>query len=156
MMTDFKRSTEKVELKIHSDRTKILSNQRSNRQTEVKIDDIKIEVLPVSEKAQYLRQNHNVGAARNDRNKEPNPSSVGIIFGNRQELTSRSYLLRHRLRLFNMVITPTLTYGSGTWTLSHEHERMIRSTQRKMLRLLVQTKGRYKRKIKNKEVRTEK
>ena len=55
-----------------------------------------------------------------------------------------------------MVITPTLTYGSGTWTLSHEHERMIRSTQRKMLRLLVQTKRRYKRKIKNKEVRTEK
>ena len=74
----------------------------------------------------------------------------------RQELTSRSYLLRHRLRLFNMVITPTLTYGSGTWTLSHEHERMIRSTRRKMLRLLIQTKRRYKRKIKNKEVRTEK
>ena len=81
MKTDFKRSTEKVELKIHSDKTKILSNQRSNRQTEVKIDDIKIEVLPMSEKAQYLRQNHDVGAARDDRNKEPNQSSVGIIFG---------------------------------------------------------------------------
>ena len=32
MMTDFKRSTEKVGLKIHKNRTKILSNQRSNRQ----------------------------------------------------------------------------------------------------------------------------
>ena len=39
-----------------------------------------------------------------------------------------------------MVITPTLSYASGTWTLSKEHERMIRSTQRKMLRLIVQTK----------------
>ena len=51
-----------------------------------------------------------------------------------------------RLRLFNMVITPTLSYASGTWTLSKEHERMIRSTQRKMLRLIVQTKREYKKK----------
>ena len=42
---------------------------------------------------------------------------------------------KHRLRLFNMVISPTLSYASGTWTLTKEHERMIRTTQRKMLRL---------------------
>ena len=47
-----------------------------------------------------------------------------------------------------MVITPTLTYGSDIWTLTHEHERKIRLTQRKMLRLIVQTKRRYKRKNK--------
>ena len=34
----------------------------------------------------------------------------------RQELTSRSYRLCYRLRFFSMVITPTLTYASGTWT----------------------------------------
>ena len=66
----------------------------------------------------------------------------------RQELTSRSYRLCHRLRLFNVVITPTLTYASGKWTLSKTHERMIKSGQRKMLRLIVQTKGRYKMKTK--------
>ena len=38
-----------------------------------------------------------------------------------------------------MVVTPTLSYASGTWTLSREHER-----QRKMLRLIVQTKRNYK------------
>ena len=54
MMTDIKRSTEKVGLKIHSDKTKILSNQRSNRQTDAKIDDIKVEVLPIRARAQYL------------------------------------------------------------------------------------------------------
>ena len=62
----------------------------------------------------------------------------------KQELTSKSYFLHHRLRLFNMVVTPTLSYASGTWTLSREHERTIRSTQRKMLRLIVQTKRKYK------------
>ena len=45
-----------------------------------------------------------------------------------------------------MVITPTLTYASGTWTLPEEHEKQIRSTQRKMLRLIVQTKRKDKKK----------
>ena len=48
-----------------------------------------------------------------------------------------------------MVITPTLSYASGTWTLSKEHEKMIRSTQRKILRLIVQTIRKYKKKTKN-------
>ena len=64
----------------------------------------------------------------------------------KQELTSRSYFLPHRLRLFNMVITPTLCYASGTWTLLKQHERMIRSTQRKMLRFIVQTKRKNQKK----------
>ena len=43
-----------------------------------------------------------------------------------------------------MVITPTMNYASGTWRLSKEHERMIQSTQRKMLRLIIHTKVKYK------------
>ena len=42
-----------------------------------------------------------------------------------------------------MVITPTMTYASGAWTLSQTHERMIKTAQRRMLRLIVQTKRRY-------------
>ena len=58
----------------------------------------------------------------------------------RQELTSKKYMLNHRLRLFDATVSPTLCYAAGTWTLSKEHERMIQSTQRKMLRLIIQTK----------------
>ena len=58
----------------------------------------------------------------------------------RQELTSKDYRLCHRLRLFNMVITPTMTYASGTWTLTLKHEKMIKTAQRKMLRLILQKK----------------
>ena len=43
-----------------------------------------------------------------------------------------------------MVITPTLTYANGTWTLSLKHEKKIKTAKRKMLRLIVQTKGQYK------------
>ena len=48
-----------------------------------------------------------------------------------------------------MVVTPTMTYASGTWTLTEKHEKMIKTTQRKMLRLIVQTKRRYKQKTSN-------
>ena len=34
-----------------------------------------------------------------------------------------------------MVVTPTLTYASGTWTLTQKHEKMIKTAQRNMLRL---------------------
>ena len=49
-----------------------------------------------------------------------------------------------------MMITPAMNYASGTWTLSKEHERMIQSTQRKMLRLIMQTKRKYKKKTQDK------
>ena len=39
------------------------------------------------------------------------------FYRHKQELTSRSYLPQHRLRLFDMVITPTLNCASRTWTL---------------------------------------
>ena len=45
-----------------------------------------------------------------------------------------------------MVITPTMTYASGTWTLTQKHEKMIKTAQRKMLRLIIQTKRKYKKK----------
>ena len=40
-----------------------------------------------------------------------------------------------------------MTYANGTWTLTQKHEKMIKTAQRKMLRLIVQTK---------KEIQTEK
>ena len=54
MLCDFKRSTETVGLKIHSEKTKILSNQSSNKRKEVTIRNIRVEVLPVHECAMYL------------------------------------------------------------------------------------------------------
>ena len=53
-------------------------------------------------------------------------------------------MLRHRLQLFDAVVSPTMNYASGTSTLTKEHERMIKLTQRKMLRLVTQTKRRFK------------
>ena len=43
MLGEFKRSTEKVGLRIHPGKTKILSNSSSDTRKEVEIDDIKVE-----------------------------------------------------------------------------------------------------------------
>ena len=56
MLCDFKRSTEKVGLKIHPEKTNILSNQSSNKRKEVAISNIKVEVLRVHECANNLGQ----------------------------------------------------------------------------------------------------
>ena len=53
------------------------------------------------------------------------------------------------IRLFDAAITPTICFASGTWAPTKEHERMIQSAQRKMLRLIKQTKRRYKKIVKH-------
>ena len=57
----------------------------------------------------------------------------------------------HRLRLFDAATSPTICYAAGNWTPNKEHERMIQSTQRKMLRLIIRTKRRYKKIVKQKD-----
>ena len=149
MMCDFKKSTERVGLKIHTGKTKLLSNQGSNKRREVSINNIKVEVLSVKECAKYLGQTITFEQRETTDIRSRIRAAWASFDKYKQELTSKSYLLQHRLRLFSVGITPTLSYASGTWTLSIEHERMIRSTQRKMLRLIVQTKRKHKKKTKN-------
>ena len=110
----------------------------------MQIDDIKIEILTRSESVRYL------GQLLHSSNRKRPRAAWATFHKYRQELTSKNYLLKHRLRLFDAAITPTICYASGTWAPTKEHERMIQSTQRKMLRLIIQTKRRYKKIVKHK------
>ena len=59
MMYEFKESTEKVGLRIHPGKTKVLSNQSSisaDSKKEMQIGDVKIEILTRSESVRYLGQ----------------------------------------------------------------------------------------------------
>ena len=55
----------------------------------------------------------------------------------KQELTTKSYSLKGRLRLFHGTITPTILYGSSAWTLTTALQNKIRRTQRQMLRMII-------------------
>ena len=140
MLCEFKTSTEAVGLGIHPDKTKILSNQDKVKAKEITVNNIKIEVLAKGDSARYLGQKNTFEEQETEEIKNRLKAAWAAFHKYRQELTSKDYRLCHRLRLFGMVITPALTYASGTWALTLKHEKMIKTAQRKMLRLIVQTK----------------
>ena len=152
-LCDFKKSTEKKCLRIHPEKTKILSNQSSlssDTNKEMEVDDIKIEILTRGESVGYLGQTITFLQQETTEIKNRIRAAWATFHKYRQELTSKNYMLKHRLRLFDAAITPTICYASGTWAPTKEHERMIQSTQRKMLRLIIQTRRRYKKIVKHK------
>ena len=111
---------------------------------EITVNNIKIEVLAKGDSARYLGQKITFEKQETEKIKNRLKAAWAAFHKYRQELTSKDYRLCHRLRLFNLIITPTSTYAGGTWTLSQKHEKMIKTAQRKMLRLIVQTKRKYK------------
>ena len=147
MMCEFKDATEKVVLRIHPDKTKILSNE-SNMNSDtiryIKIGDMSIEILAKNESVKYWGQRISFHQQETLEIKSRIRAAWTTFHKYRQELTSKKYMLKLRLRLFDATVSPTLCYAAGTWTPSRDHERMIQSTQRKMLRLIIQTKRKYK------------
>ena len=109
MMCDIKQSTERVGLKIHPDKTKILSNQCSNRRKEVEIHNIKVEILSVCESANISGKQLRFSKQETAEIRNRIRAAWALFYRFRQELTAKSYFLPHRPRLFNMVITPTLS-----------------------------------------------
>merc|ERR1711924_48957 len=55
----------------------------------------------------------------------------------KQELTTKSYSLKGRLRLFHGTVPPTILCGSAAWIMMVELENRLRRTQRQMLRMML-------------------
>ena len=134
-------------LGIHPDKTKILSNQDKMKAKEIEVDNIKIEILGKNSQREIPWSEDYVRRSRNGRNQKKTESSLGSV----PQISSRTDVKRlsplpQTSPFCNMVVTPTMTYASSTWTLTQKHENMIKTAQRKMLRLIVQTKRKYKQK----------
>ena len=156
MMNEFKKATEKVGLRIHPDKTKILSNQstmNSNTKKHIEVGEMSIEILSKNESVKYLGQRISFYQQETTEIKSRIRAAWTTFHKYRQELTSKNYMPKHRPWLFDATVSPTICYAAGRWAPNKEHERMIQSTQRKMLRLIIQTKRRYK-KIEKQEIKT--
>ena len=62
------------------------------------------------------------------------------FWAQRHELTSSSFSLKSRLKLLDSTISPCILYGSGCWTLTAERRRKLQTNQRRMLRMIVNTR----------------
>ena len=152
MLCALQRSTEKVVSAVIQKRRKFSATKaRTQKKKLIEVDDRKIEILTRGESVRCLGQTITFLQQETTEIKNRIRAAWATFHKHRQELTWKNYLLKHRLRLFDAVITPTIFYASGTRTPTKEHERMIQSTQRKMLRLIVQTKRRYKKIVKQKD-----
>ena len=131
-----------VGLELHPDRTKILSNTTSKQRRRVppqtQIQGMTIEVLICDKSIKYLGRQLTF-AKSTETEVESRISNAWKKFDIlRNELTSRSYALKDRLRLFNGVITPTVLYANAAWTLARDLEIKLRRTWRRMLRMIIQ------------------
>ena len=143
MMCEFKKATQKVGLRIHRDKTKILSNQsnmNSDTKRYIKIGEMSIEILAINESVIYFGQRISFYQQETTEIKSRIRAAWATFHKYRQELTSNNCMLKQRLRLFDATVSPTVCCAAGTWAPNKEHERMIQSTPRKMLRLIILTK----------------
>lgn len=128
-------------LELHPDKTKIMSNATKQtgrgKDKQATIGNMHIEILPLHGTLKYLgriisfENTHDVEV----RNRIKTAWCKFHIFKN--ELTSKRYSLKSRLKLFKGTVTPTMLYGCSCWTLSKGLETQIRSCQRKMLRSIL-------------------
>ena len=102
------------------ERPKFLATKSSNTRKEIKVDDIKVEILTRGESTKYLGQLFTFQHQETTEIRNRMRAAWATFHKYRQELTSKNYLLNHRLRLVDAVITPTTCYASGTWTPTRE------------------------------------
>ena len=136
-------------MKIHPSKTEVLTNQRSKRQCEIEIDEMKLEILPPEEKVKYSGQMITFEQHDTPEMQHRIRCAWSAFAKHRQEVTSKSYPFRQRMKQFESVVTPSMMYGAGTWTTTKELERQIRSTQLKMIRLTIQTNRKHKKETSN-------
>ena len=86
---------------------------------------MKIEILTRNESVKYLGQKISFHHQETREIKNRIRAAWVTFRKYRQELTSKNYMLNHRLRLFNAAISPTICCAAGTWTPNREHERMM-------------------------------
>ena len=144
MMSEFKKATEKVGLRKDEDSQQPEHHQLGHKKKHLEVGDMSIEILTRNESVKYLGQRISFYQQETTEIKSQIRAAWATFHKYRQELTSKNYMPKHRLRLFAATVSPTVCYAAGTWAPNKEHERVIQSTQRKMLRLIIQTKRKYK------------
>ena len=98
---------------------------------------MKIEVLPRDGKIKYLGRQITFESAAVVELSNRIKAAWAKFMQYKHELTKKTYSLSDRLRLFESVVSPTVLYGSETWTLTAEMARLLKTTQRRMLRMIL-------------------
>ena len=141
MLQDLDERARAAGLKLHMGKTKILSNEAVRRgvlrQRDVQVGEGRVEVLAYGDSTPYLGRQLTF-SEYHDVEINHRVSKAWAAFGKfKSELCNRHYLLQSRLKLFDAVVSSTVLYGSGAWTLTAAREQKLNAAMRKMLRKIV-------------------
>jgi hypothetical protein len=145
MLSDLVDAAAEIGLEIHKGKTKIINNGYGHAQNirQVRVKELDIEVLPRSESTMYLGRLLKLTDSQDTELQNRIALSWRKFGAHRGVLCDKGYPLNQRLRSFNTVITPTVLYGSSSWTMTAAREQALRTAQRKMLRSIL-GKGRQR------------
>ena len=143
MLNDLHEVAGRRGLELHPDKTVIMSNlsERRARQAtkSVTVGDQPVKVIPDCDATKYLGRK----LTFDDHHTAEIDNRIATAWRKfnalRDELTNKRYPLNARVRLFNTTITPTVLYGSTSWTTTKTTTTKLQRTQRRMLRLIVGT-----------------
>jgi hypothetical protein len=130
-------------LNLHPDKTKILANKVNRRgkdaRRDVLVDGMTVEVLSIDQSTEYLGRRLGFQDFHDSEIDHRIAKAWAKFHKFKSELCCKAIPIKDRLRLLDAVITPSVLYGSSCWTMTCDRERKLRSTQRRMLRLICQT-----------------
>ena len=87
-----------LKIRIHPVKTKILCNRGSDTRKGIEVDNIKVEILSRGESTKYLGQMITFQQQETTEIRNRIRAAWATFHKYRQELTSKNYLLKHRLR----------------------------------------------------------
>eukprot|EP00973_Karenia_brevis_P066267 9211251-Karenia_brevis.AAC.1 len=142
MLSDLADEASQVGLEIHMGKTKILSASAPDGGDKIQIGSVQIEILPPDKSITYLGRSVCMDSFNESELDHRIAKAWGKFAMYKKELCCKHYSLQQRLKLFDTVVTPSLLYGSGCWVMHSESAHKLKVAQRRMLRMMVDTRRR--------------
>jgi hypothetical protein len=137
MIRQLKDEAAKYGLKMHTGKTKVLTNTAVRKRQSIAIGCDKIQILePSSAMEKYLGRRLCMDTPHKTEVTNRIAAGWASFSSVKTELCSKRYPLASRARLFDAVVTPSVLYGAASWTLTKSEVCQLRSARRSMLRMM--------------------
>ena len=125
-------------LKVHAGKTKVMTwNHLSRERRTLNLDQAVFTILEETDSERYLGRKLSFYNCHSTELHHRLAAGWSKFHSFRSELTSASYSLRSRLRLFETIVSTTVLFGCSTWALTRSLLHSLDVVRRKMLRYVL-------------------
>ena len=144
MMSMLQIEASKFGLKMHSGKTKILTNAYdAERSIKVNINGNDVDILPPDESEKYLGRKICIEEYHKTELRNRIAAAWAAFSQYKSELCNSKLSAQSRAKLFEAVVSARVLYGSASWTFTSDMEQLLRTTRLRMLRKMFGGKRRY-------------